>query len=64
MELLTIGLFCGLLLGCLALGLPITLALTGGLCIFLAYGAKKGFSARELWDTVTQAKKEMAEFSK
>ena len=50
MELLTIGLFCGLLLGCLALGLPITLALTGGLCIFLAYGAKKGFSARELWD--------------
>jgi len=50
MELVILGLFCGLLLGCLSAGLPMPLALTGGLVLFLLYGAKKGFSARALWD--------------
>ena len=42
MELVILGLFCGLLLGCLSAGLPMPLALTGGLVLFLLYGAKKG----------------------
>jgi len=49
MEFLVLGLFCGLLIVCLSLGLPMPLALAGGLVLFLLYGAKKGFSAGELW---------------
>lgn len=49
MEFLVLGLFCALLLGCLSAGLPMPLALTGGLILFLLYGLKKGFSAKALW---------------
>ena len=48
MEWLTIGLFCGMLLACLALDLSILYALCAGLVLFFLYGRHRGFSWREL----------------
>lgn len=48
MELLTLGIFCALLLGCIVLDISILYALAAGLGLFLLYGRKKGFSWREL----------------
>lgn len=48
MELLTLGLFCVLLLGCVVGNLSILYALTGGLVLFLLYGKRKGYSWGEL----------------
>ena len=44
MELLTLGLFCSLLLICLVLDLSIIYALLAGLLLFFLYGRKRGFS--------------------
>ncbi len=43
MELLTLGLFCGALLGCILLHWSILYALVFGLALFWIYGRKKGF---------------------
>lgn len=48
MELWTIGLFCAAILICVSLDLPILLALSIGLVLFLLYGRKKGVSWQEL----------------
>ena len=48
MEWLTLGLFCGMLLACLALDLSILYALCAGLVLFFLYGRRRGFSWREL----------------
>ncbi len=48
MELFTFGLFCAVLVTCLALGIPIVLALLAGLAIFWVYGRKRGFGWDEL----------------
>lgn len=48
MEWLTIGLFCIMLLACLALDLSILYALCAGLVLFFLYGRRRGFSWREL----------------
>ena len=50
MELLTLGLFCGALLVCLALDLSILYALCAGLVLFFLYGRRKGFS----WGALTE----------
>lgn len=58
MELTVLGIFCLLLILSLTFHFSILLALSGGLILFLFYGAKKGFSARELTlMTVTGVKK-------
>lgn len=44
MELLTLGLFCIVLIGCIVGHFPLLAALAIGLIIFLAYGLFKGFS--------------------
>ena len=51
MEWLVLGLFCGMLLSCIALDLPILWALGAGLLLFLAYGVRKGFPLKELLKT-------------
>ena len=48
MEWLTLGLFCGMLLACLALDLSILYALCAGLGLFFLYDLRRGFSLREL----------------
>lgn len=48
MELAVLGIFCLLLLCCVALGASILWALGAGLALFLLYGRKQGFSWREL----------------
>ena len=48
MEWLTLGLFCAALLVCLVLDISILAALVFGLCLFLLYGKRKGFTWREL----------------
>lgn len=58
MELLVLGIFCLLLILSLTFHFSILFALSGGLVLFLAYGARKGFSARELAEmTITGVKK-------
>ena len=49
MEWMTLGLFCALLLGCMALGVPLLCALAAGLLVFLLYGRRKGFGWRALF---------------
>lgn len=49
MAWLTLGLFCGGLLLCLALDISVLYALCFGLALFLAYGRYKGFSWKELF---------------
>lgn len=48
MELLVISLFCFALLLCVLLNFSILYALVGGLCIFLLYGVRKGFTWRQM----------------
>lgn len=48
MELVTLSLFCAALLMCLLLNLNILWALAAGLCIFLIYGVRRGFSWRQM----------------
>ena len=48
MKLLTIGLFCATLLTCVLCGFPTLYAMLFGLVLFVAYGLRNGFSAREL----------------
>ena len=40
---MTLLLFCGILLSCILLHVPILWALAAGLCLFWAYGRKRGF---------------------
>ena len=48
MRLLTIGLFCASLLTCILCGFSTLYAMLFGLVLFVAYGLRNGFSAREL----------------
>ena len=48
MEWLILGVFSTSLLICIILGIPILVALSFGLLLFLLYGRQKGFSWREL----------------
>ena len=48
MEWLILGVFSISLLICIILGIPILVALSFGLLLFLLYGRRKGFSWREL----------------
>jgi len=48
MNILVLSLFCAILTGCLIADVPIVAALSAGLVLFLAYGALRGFSPREL----------------
>ncbi len=48
MEILTLALFCAMLLLCLLLDVSILWALAAGLLLFFLYGRRKGFSAREI----------------
>lgn len=52
MELITLGLFCALLLLCLLLDWSILIALAIGLLLFLAYGRRKNFTWPELMGMV------------
>lgn len=48
MELIAVSIFCALLIGCIALNIPILYALLAGLVIFCAYGRLKGFTWGQL----------------
>lgn len=50
MELLTIIIFCGILLTCVILKISIVYAMLLGLILFLIYGKKKGFTWKELYN--------------
>lgn len=50
MENFVLILFCVTLLGCVILDVSVLYALIIGLCIFIFYGLKKGFSFREMGD--------------
>lgn len=50
MEFLVLSLFCVFLLLCIVLDISILYALGAGLALFLFYGAKKGFTWRELME--------------
>ncbi len=49
MEWLILGTFSVVLLGCVFLDIPILYALFVGLCLFIFYGSRKGFSLKELF---------------
>ena len=49
MEVLVMGIFCLILLGSIALQVPIVMALLIGLALFFIYGLKKGFSLKALF---------------
>ena len=48
MEVLTIGIFCALLIICIITGKSILYALLAGLIIFSLYGKKQGYSWRQI----------------
>lgn len=48
MEVLTIGIFCALLIICIITGKSILYALLAGLIIFGLYGKKQGYSWRQI----------------
>lgn len=48
MEVLTIGIFCALLIICIITGISILYALLAGLIIFSLYGKKQGYSWRQI----------------
>ncbi len=48
MDKLVLCLFCAVLIVCVALDVSVIVALIIGLCIFLAYAKKKGFSASQM----------------
>lgn len=48
MEVLTIGIFCALLIICIIMGKSILYALLAGLIIFSLYGKKQGYSWRQI----------------
>lgn len=54
MELLVLAVFTGMLIGCVAFGIPVLYALVGGLLLFFAYSLKKGFSLKETIDMCLQ----------
>lgn len=54
MEFLVLAVFTGMLIGCVAFGIPVLYALVGGLLLFFAYSLKKGFSLKETIDMCLQ----------
>ncbi|MGN0983349.1 MAG: Na+/H+ antiporter NhaC family protein, partial [Gemmiger sp.] len=67
MEWVVLALFCGVLLVCLGLGLPVLWALGVGLVLFGDYALRRGFSLREVrrmcWEGIREAKTVLLTFA-